>query len=66
MGVQEDTYSRKERRKINQVVRWEDFIIVFIDNLPDNVSIERVRSVFSPYERMMDVLILRTNQHESY
>lgn len=37
--------------------RWEDLISIFMDSLPETVSMDRLRSVFSSFGRVANVFI---------
>lgn len=47
----------RRRRREKRVARWEDLISVFVDNLPESISVEKLRNVFSSFGRVADSFI---------
>ncbi|XXG62943.1 hypothetical protein AAC387_Pa05g1227 [Persea americana] len=46
-----------ERGNSKRAVRWEDLVSVFMDNLLESMTTERLRSLFSSFGQVMDVFI---------
>lgn len=47
----------ERRHRERRVARWEDLISVFVDNLSESISVEKLRNVFSSFGRLADSFI---------
>lgn len=47
----------RKRTRDRKVARWRDLISVFVDNIPESTSAEQLRSVLSPFGRVVDSFI---------